>query len=604
MKPLGPHDPRSAGRHRLIAVIGQGAMGRVLLGSAPDGRPVAVKMIHRHLARRPEFRARFRMEVLASQRVTGVHTAAVVDADPDAPEPWLAAHYVAGPSLRAAVDRFGPLSLGGLRLLTAGLAGALLEIHRARVIHRDLKPGNVLLAADGPRVIDFGIARALTLDARLTGTGALVGSPAFMSPEQAEGRELTPASDVFAVGALLVLAATGRSPFLGASTTQTLYNVVHARPDISGVPESAREIVEACLAKTPADRPTPGQLLDAADRIAARPAWPPAVRQRIAQAQREAEHRRAEPGPLESARAPRRSGRRVLLAAATATTLAAVLTAGTLLLDHDPATPAPTRLDLPPDRLRLVDACALLTPDVLPHPTTPEPRDTTTCAAHTDRADLTLRVGAPIDFPAARPTPGTAGGLAVLDTTASATTCGRAIVTPAEPQSAVEVTVSGESDCGLADSALRAIVDRLSTNPPLLNPARDSVLRLDPCATVGPAIIEAVVTAPATPRGVHQCRWSGADYELTLDLQEAKRVDAADDPLDQIDGGALGPLPVSVHTDPDGTVRTYHLVRATTADRGELITLSARPHIATPTEDVFQRLAPVLVAVVDRQRKQ
>ncbi|WUC01150.1 serine/threonine protein kinase [Nocardia sp. NBC_00565] len=236
-----------AGRHRLIAVIGQGAMGRVLLGRSPDGRLVAVKMIHRHLAQNPEFRARFRLEVQASQRVTGAYTAAVMDADPDASEPWLASVFVPGPSLRAAVDQFGPMPLGGLRLLTAGLASALMEIHRAGMVHRDLKPSNVLLAEDGPRVIDFGIARALEGDIQLTSTGSLIGSPAYMSPEQAEGRQLSAASDVFSVGAMLLLAATGQSPFLGASTPQTLYNVVHNRADTSRVPTVLRPVLDACL---------------------------------------------------------------------------------------------------------------------------------------------------------------------------------------------------------------------------------------------------------------------------------------------------------------------------------------------------------------------
>ncbi|MFI7668775.1 serine/threonine-protein kinase [Nocardia sp. NPDC049526] len=232
--------------------MGQGAMGRVLLGRSPDGRLVAVKMIHRHLAQNPEFRARFRMEVQSSQRVTGAYTAAVMDADPDAVAPWLASVFVAGPSLREAIDQSGPMPPGGLRLLTAGLASALMEIHRAGMVYRDLKPSNVLLTDDGPRVIDFGIARALEGDTQLTNTGSLVGSPAFMSPEQAEGRPLTVASDVFSVGAMLLLAATGESPFLGASTPQTLYNVVHNRADTSRVPPVLRPVVDACLDRNPA----------------------------------------------------------------------------------------------------------------------------------------------------------------------------------------------------------------------------------------------------------------------------------------------------------------------------------------------------------------
>ena len=288
MKPLGSQDPQQLGRYRLLAVIGRGGMGQVLLGQGQDGRLVAVKQIHRQFTGNPEFRARFRREVLASQQVTGAYTAGVVDHDAESETPWLASEYIAGPGLQDMIGEFGRLNLNGLKLLATGLAMALLEIHRTGLVHRDLKPSNILLTNDGPRVIDFGIARALEDDVNLTATGAVIGSPAYMSPEQAECRPLTPASDIFAVGAVLAMAATGASPFDAASTPQVLYNVLYSSPDTTRIPEPVRALVDACLAKDPSARPTPEQLLDAASRIDAEPVWPVRIRRRIADCQAEA----------------------------------------------------------------------------------------------------------------------------------------------------------------------------------------------------------------------------------------------------------------------------------------------------------------------------
>jgi serine/threonine protein kinase len=190
-------------------------MGRVLLGAGPDGRLVAVKQVHDRYAADDGFRARFRREVGASRRVSGAYTAAVMDADVEAVTPWLASVFVVGPSLGAAVEAAGALPADAVHRLAVGLATALVEIHRTGLIHRDLKPENVLLAEDGVRVIDFGIARAAEEEAELTHTGGVIGSPAYMSPEQAEGRMLTPASDVFSLGSVLALALTGRSPSPG-----------------------------------------------------------------------------------------------------------------------------------------------------------------------------------------------------------------------------------------------------------------------------------------------------------------------------------------------------------------------------------------------------
>jgi serine/threonine protein kinase len=279
MKPLGLPDPRRIGPYRIFAQLGRGGMGRVFLAGAPDGRLVALKLVHAQHVEEPGFRERFRREVAASRRVSGAYTAPVVDADVEAEIPWLVTVFVPGPSLRQAIDEAGPLPPETAARLAAGLATALGEIHAAGLVHRDLKPSNVLLAADGPRVIDFGVARATDgTTSELTHTGWLVGSPGYMSPEQAESKTLTPASDIFSLGAVVYMACTGTEPFMGASTPATLYNVVHAEPDMDAVPEPLRGLVAACLAKGPEARPSPEEVLA---RIGDVPAvtrtWPDAV---------------------------------------------------------------------------------------------------------------------------------------------------------------------------------------------------------------------------------------------------------------------------------------------------------------------------------------
>ncbi|MEU9114890.1 serine/threonine-protein kinase [Streptomyces sp. NPDC048483] len=282
LAPLNAGDPHRIGDYRLIARLGEGGMGKVFLARSDRGRTVAVKLVREELAHQEEFRARFRREVRAAQQVGGEWTAPVLDADTEAGTPWVATGYIAGPSLQQVVGgsspTLGSARAGGtpiplpertVRILAAGLARALQSIHAAGIVHRDLKPSNVLLTIDGPRVIDFGIARALeaVADNGVTHTGAAVGSPAFMAPEQVRGDTIGPPCDVFCLGSVLAYAATGRQPF-GPATSgvhAVMYRIAQEEPDLSALPPGLHALVAACLAKDPAQRPTPAQLLAMAE---------------------------------------------------------------------------------------------------------------------------------------------------------------------------------------------------------------------------------------------------------------------------------------------------------------------------------------------------
>ncbi|MET7646649.1 serine/threonine-protein kinase [Streptomyces sp. NPDC005426] len=260
MQPLEAGEPLSIGAYRLLGRLGAGGMGRVYLGRSAGGRTVAVKVVHPHFALDEQFRARFRREVDAARRIGAQWTAPVLDADPDAPVPWVAHGYVAGPPLSAAVTEHGPLPEQAVRTLGAGLAEALAAVHGQGLIHRDVKPSNVLLALDGPRLIDFGIARAIDATASLTSTGVSVGSPGYMAPEQIRGQDISGAADIFSLGAVLAYAATGSAPFLGDSSAVLLYKVVHEEPELGELEGGLREVIASCLAKDPAVRPTPAEL--------------------------------------------------------------------------------------------------------------------------------------------------------------------------------------------------------------------------------------------------------------------------------------------------------------------------------------------------------
>jgi len=269
---LQPDDPREIGPYRLLGQLGSGGMGQVFLGMSAGGRPIAVKVIRTELATDPDFRARFRREVAAAQKVSGLFTALVVDADLDCPMPWLATAYVPGPSLAEAVRGHGPLPVRSLLVLTAGLAEGLGAIHAAGVVHRDLKPSNVLLAEDGPRVIDFGISEAAEASVA-AGASVTIGSPGYMSPEQVLGLDIGPASDMFSLGAVLTFAATGQGPFGAGSHGALLYRLVNLPAKLEGVPGELRSVVGRCLAKHPGDRPTASELLAEVGALQPEPGW-------------------------------------------------------------------------------------------------------------------------------------------------------------------------------------------------------------------------------------------------------------------------------------------------------------------------------------------
>ncbi|TXS57794.1 serine/threonine protein kinase [Streptomyces sp. t39] len=266
MEQLVPGDPRTIGDYRLLGRLGAGGMGQVYLARSGRGRTAAVKLVRRELAAQEEFRERFRLEVLAARRIGGQWTAPVLDADTEAAVPWVATGYVAGPALHTVVAQHGPLPERSTAVLASGLAHALTGIHAAGLIHRDLKPSNVLITIDGPRVIDFGIARALetVTDGGLTRTGALIGSPGFMSSEQIRGDRVTAACDVFCLGSVLVFAATGRLPFgtSGTGVHAQMYRIAQEEPSLDGVPGGLRDLVRDCLRKDPAERPGLPEVLE------------------------------------------------------------------------------------------------------------------------------------------------------------------------------------------------------------------------------------------------------------------------------------------------------------------------------------------------------
>ncbi|THA29261.1 serine/threonine protein kinase, partial [Streptomyces sp. A1277] len=260
MEQLTQHDPRRIGPFEVLGRLGAGGMGLVYLARSASGRRVAIKTVRTELAEDQLFRVRFTREVEAARAVSGFYTAAVVDADPRAAVPWLATAYVPAPSLEEIVNECGPMPTQAVRWLAAGIAEALQSIHGAQLVHRDMKPSNVLVVEDGPRVIDFGIASGVS-NTRLTMTNVAVGTPAYMSPEQArDSRSVTGASDIFSLGSTLVFAATGHAPYRGANPVETVFMLLREGPDLAGLPDDLRSLIDSCMQMDATRRPTPAEL--------------------------------------------------------------------------------------------------------------------------------------------------------------------------------------------------------------------------------------------------------------------------------------------------------------------------------------------------------
>ncbi|WP_330183357.1 serine/threonine protein kinase [Nocardia sp. NBC_01503] len=570
IRPLAPGDPQQIGRYRILGILGAGGMGRVLLGAGPDGRLVAVKQVHAHLLDEIEYRARFRREVAASTRVSGAFTAPVIDFDVDSATPWLASVFVVGIPLDTAVERYGPLPPAAVRMLAAGLASALQAIHQAALIHRDLKPANVLLATDGPRVIDFGIAQAAENPAGLTETGSVLGSPAYMSPEQALSGPLSPASDIFSLGSLLVMAATGQSPFASQTLAYTLFNIVHVEPDLTRVPPELQDLIAPCLRKDAAARPTPAQMLDYLGHPTehGRP-WPEPVHNDIDRLGTELAALAANPeattvlpgarrGLRSGDRAagvearPARTGRR-LLPVLLAVLLVLAVTAGAAWTrwgnsEHSQAAPLPLSLT----EMREADSCAWLRTALgtsLPAevaagwPTNvPEwsfrPNSAWGCLAMASKDHA-------FDFNPAAYLFGFAPKGPVIDGRPvvgrdNTTSCDRALQPDeAHPTWGVTVSAWNEDECGLAEYVLTRLA-QVSAVPRMADADR-SLARLDPCALVDrDALTSLIGTLPVAPKeaSAHSCVWEGS-AEVAVNLRQTTPPDTPDPQIDLGNGRVL-----------------------------------------------------------------
>ena len=569
------------GDYRLVCSLGRGSMGRVLLGRAVDGRLVAIKQIHAHLADQPDFRARFRLEVAASRRVTGAYTAAVVDADPDADVPWLASEYVPGPSLETVIEQCGALPPDSLWRLSAGLATALDGIHRVGLVHRDVKPSNVLLAADGPRVIDFGVARAMDADDGLTGTGSVIGSPAFMSPEQAQGKPLTAASDMFAFGSVLVAAATGRGPFGGTSVPQTLFNVVHVQPEVADVPDGLRELVLACLNKNPARRPSAREALSV---LAETPIegvrWPDDVLDMIDAQRAEVRKWLQDDDTLVADSRPSRR-RRLVAAAAVLAVCVPGVAAWLWLRDESAPTAQPSaRFDVTAADLRGVDTCALF--DELKEFGAPEQKpvgyDWGACTAtlqhlNGDEVEVTIKLGQESIRSFDR-TPTTIAGVRVTEGSALRDPgCVLRVRSPRDQDATVEIETDShdlKDICAATTTMLTRIVERLSVNAPRTELDPESIQSIAPCSTVDPAVAVDVGGAPTVlvPVRMHACEWWSGNENVEVSFGERPRPDRGDPPAKTPAGHDVYEL-----TDPEFCAATY-MFRPTVNDQAEVVWVS------------------------------
>ncbi|MFC4376609.1 protein kinase [Nocardia halotolerans] len=575
IEPLSPTESPTIGRYRVRGVLGAGGMGRVVLATGPDGRFVAIKQIHSHLLDDREFRARFEREVAISARVSGAFTAAVVDFDTSGDTPWLASVFIAGVPLDKAVRELGPLPVPALRTLASGLASALHSIHSTGLVHRDLKPANVILAADGPRVIDFGIAQTVGGGAALTEVGAVVGSPAYMSPEQAMSEPVTSAGDVFSLGSLLCMAAIGKSPFAASSAPYTLFNIVHSEPQLELVPPQLRELIAGCLRKDPQARPTPAQILDYLGVLPVQPhPWPAPVHNEIADQTRELIALTSDPEATQiipahipttppPGAAPVKKRRPVLILSLAAALLTVIVagTAVVALRDSTAETAAPPITPTVPtetlqevDQLRGTDACAWVRQALGPTlpaeaaaKASPEvaswrwlPTSSWGCDGTSGAGRIAVEIGAGLDrFDSEGQV---ANGYALAR---RGEDCAFAIE-GGDRASRLGITVDTftRDECLLAEH----VVDRLTATLgelPSAPDAQQSLALVDPCALVDDSVSTAAGPLGAgVAKSAHSCEWPGATtVRVTLSRPQqqlpqlgAKVVDLGDGVLVETPG--------------------------------------------------------------------
>ncbi|MFJ4658171.1 serine/threonine-protein kinase [Nocardia sp. NPDC088792] len=619
MKALAPQDPKWLGRNRMITVMGRGEMGQVLLGRSPAGKLVSVTQIHRQLAATPEFRERFQREIDAGRQLTGVYTATVVDSDTETESPWLATEYISGPDLGTVIAECGPLDLGGLRLLATGLAAALAEIHRAGLVHRDLGPSSVLLTPEGPRVVGFGIARALDGDAPATSAGAVIGSPAYTSPEQAEGRGPTSAADVFSIGSILTMASTGESPFAGKSTQQILYSVAHTTPLTARVPQGLRDLVDSCMTKDPAERPTADQLLKAAARIPAEPIWSQEVQDFIVAHRTDAEwwvqtteRESSYRDQLEHIETRRRRVLRWAGLGAVAVVAVGAAAFGITRWADDSGRPAQAAQSVADPALaqgasdlRLLDACKLLDLSLsgklgtAADPLQPEGFGCSGTFTESGKpaASFSLSVGVPPSN--STPTGKTVAWAPMVGAAGPSPTCARAVTTQTDDPVTLQLSAGVDSGdaCPIAEQALTLVGQQLAHAVPQSNPPASSILRLDPCTVLDPAAAEAVSGDPglhtSTP---HTCTVDGVDASIEVALFEGRRVDKSADHPTAVPVGSFTAYTLSPSDSPHCEV-TY-VVRPTSDDRAEQVAVAAHNRGLTP--GACDKAEKVLADVISR----
>ncbi|MEU1206753.1 serine/threonine-protein kinase [Nocardia sp. NPDC005825] len=605
MKALLPDDPRWIGPHHMIAVVGTGELGRVLLGRTPTGKLVAVKQIHRSQPVDMEFRARLQRELETGKQLTGSWFTPVVDSDADAERPWLATEYLPAPDLATVIAGCGPLPVPGLRMLATGLATALLEVHRAVLVHRNLKPGNVLLTTEGPRLVDFGITRA-----REDGA-ATADAPAYLAPEQAEGQPVTSAVDIYAVGMLLVLAATGS---------------MSAAPDLQAVPHALRKLVESCLSADPAHRPSARQLLEQAERIPGESAWPQPVLDFLEAHRTDAEWW-ASSGEQETryrdqlARLADRRRRTIGLAAAAVTGV--VVVGGTvigLVRASDTEGHAQARtdssLDLTAAELRLLDTCAVLD-KALPGKLgtrTGDPEAQPGGCATTVLDSSQRKVHYTLDIPDAaigvdqlKPTTRTASWGTILSAGAADNKCDTVLV--AKSAGDVPLRMSAEqldpaaqpgAACTAAEQALAAVAEHLTEVVPQRKAAATSVLRVDPCSLLQDSTIHDI-TGEVTDRqhSPHACAVVGPNGWVRVDLVEQSRPDQGDWAYEAVQTGDYTTYVIGARTPNDCNIA--YLVRPTDKGNAEQLKLQVSDQSAAP--DACGKAAKLLADAVSKLPK-